>query len=187
MRLSRFNREQLKVVVFLFINITLITGLFFVVMPFLTHAESSYMTAIVVDDDGEVNFSPNISGAVANFSYEKSGEWGFDSKNYSVKISLQNLPVGEGLEKLVRITLPVGMVWVDDASSDGNLLQSLDSSIDDDGIEDVALEVEPVLNYTFSGSGSRIYHITSGTSALAINVIVKADKAICQRERPSGP
>ena len=138
--------------------------------PLFSHAESQYMVATIVDDNGEVDFSPGIDGAVADFSYVKVSNYLADSNIYDAKITLTNLPTS--IDKQLKISLPVGMLWVDDASSDENLLTQVSS------IETIAVNQEPVLGYAFPKSGARIYHISDSAVALAVNIKVKADKLV---------
>ncbi len=147
------------------------------VNPLFSQAASSYMTATITDDNGTVDFSPGNNNAVATFSYMKVGSSTSDSKIYSVKITLTNLPTGKS--KSLKVTLPIGMAWVDDASGDNNLVSQLESP---NGITSESLNVAPVLGYTFNRSGSRIYHILDSTTAIAVNIQVKADRTISLTE-----
>ena len=143
------------------------------VNPLFSQAASSYMTATITDDNGTVDFSPGNNNAVATFSYMKVGSSTSDSKIYSVKITLTNLPTGKS--KSLKVTLPIGMAWVDDASGDNNLVSQLESP---NGITSESLNVAPVLGYTFNRSGSRIYHILDSKPAIVVNIQVKADRSI---------
>ena len=142
-----------------------------------SYAESRYMSAVITGDNGEVDFSPGISDTVVDFSYAKSAAQAADSKIYDAKITLNNLPITSG-QKKASITLPVGMLWVDDASKDENLLSQLDTSKGTNGVEKVALDQEPVLGYKFSNSGTRVYYFTEGSKAATINIKVRADSAV---------
>ena len=139
-----------------------------------SRAAAVYMTATITDDNGLVDFSQGIDDAVANFSYTRVGSNSADSNIYNAKISLRNLPSGT---KDLVVKLPVGMSWVDDGSSDQNLSAQIDTSRSG-GIETVALDHEKVLGYDFKNSGTRIYHLVDGASALSISIIVKADSII---------
>lgn len=145
--------------------------------PQFSHAESHYMSAVITGDNGEVDFSPGISDAVVDFSYAKTAAHTANSKIYDAKITLNNLPITSG-QKKASITLPVGMLWVDDASKDQNLLSQLDTSKGTNGVEKVALNQEPVLGYKFSNSGTRVYYFTEGSKAATINIKVRADSAV---------
>lgn len=145
--------------------------------PQFSHAESHYMSAVIAGDNGEVDFSPGISDAVVKFSYTKTSSQAASSKIYDAKITLNNLPITSG-QKKASITLPVGMLWVDDASKDQNLLSQLDTSKGTNGVEKVALNQEPVLGYKFSNSGTRVYYFTEGSKAATINIKVRADSAV---------
>ena len=139
-----------------------------------SRAAAVYMTATITDDNGLVDFSQGIDDAVANFSYTRVGSNSADSNIYTAKISLRNLPSGT---KDLVVKLPVGMSWVDDGSSDQNLSAQIDTSRSG-GVETVALDHEKVLGYDFKNSGTRIYHLVDGASALSISIIVKADSII---------
>ena len=147
------------------------------VNPLFSQAASSYMMATITDDNSTVDFSPGNNNVTATFSYMKVSSSTSDSKIYSAKIILTNLPTGKS--KTLKVTLPMGMVWVDDASGDGNLASQLESP---DGITSESLNVSPVLGYTFSNSGSRIYHILESSTALTVNIQVKADRTISLTE-----
>ena len=145
--------------------------------PQFSHAESHYMSAVITGDNGDVDFSPGQNDAVVKFSYVKTAAHSADSKIYDAKITLNNLPVTTG-QKKVSVTLPVGMIWVDDASGDQNLLSQLDASKGNNGVEVVALDQAPVLKYTFPNSGTRVYHLSEGSKAVTINIKVSADSMV---------
>ncbi len=139
--------------------------------PLSTRAEAVYMTATITDDNGTVDFSPGINDAVAEMSYSKADVNSAETKLYDVKIKIVDLPANV-TEKKVSISLPVGMLWVDDASNDENLLTQIDN------IETIPVGQEAVLGYRFNNSGTKVYHISDNAIALAINVKVRADKMV---------
>lgn len=94
---------------------------FFILKPMIASAEAKYLHATITADNGEVDFSPGIDDAVANFSYVRSGGFGAVSNIYDAKISIKNLPASGTTVKKLEIDLPIGMSWVDDASADKNL------------------------------------------------------------------
>lgn len=178
MRLIRRNlfKRQKKIFLAAFSLIFVATLSYITVInPLFSHAASQYISAIITDDNGSVDFSPSIENALANFSYTKSGDRNADSKIYDVKIVLRNLPIST---KKVVIKLPVGMIWVDDGASDENLRSQLNSSMGTNGIETAALEDAPILNYNYPNSGYRTYYLSEGTQAVTLNIKVKADMLI---------
>lgn len=175
---KRVGKWHWNVFVGALLSIAFITFIYInIVNPLFSHAESQYMTATVTDDNGEVDFSPGINDAGATFSYTRVGSFGADSQIYDAKITLQELPV-DGTSKKLAITLPIGMVWVDDGSSSENLLSQLDASRGENGVEKIAIDHEPVKGHTFSGAGTRVYYFTEGASALTVSFKVKADNAV---------
>lgn len=139
-------------------------------------ADSRYMTATLIGDNGSIDFSPGIDNAVATFSYNRAaGNNLSDSNIYNAKIALVNLPAGE---KRLIINLPAGMAWVDDGSTDENLLTQLDEDACDGGIKSTPLDLAPILGYAYPNSGSRIYCLSDGASAVAANIKVKVDSTI---------
>ncbi|MBR6168648.1 MucBP domain-containing protein [Candidatus Saccharibacteria bacterium] len=146
-----------------------------IINPLFSHAASQYISAVITDDNGSVDFSPSVENALANFSYIKNGDRNADSKIYDVKIAIRNLPIST---KKVVIKLPVGMIWVDDGASDENLRSQLNSSMGTNGIETTALEDAPILNYNYPDSGYRTYYLSEGTQAVTLNMKVKADMLI---------
>ena len=173
---KKATAKYLKVILCMAILITFCSVLYARFLnPQSSHAESLYMTATVEDDNGTVDFSPGTSGAVAEFSYVEVGQYGANSKNYDVKITLQSLPVGN---KKLSVKLPIGMIWVDDGSSDSNLRSQLDENICNGGLQTIAVDQEPVLGYTFSKTSTKLYCFNEGTSAVTLNLKVKADSAL---------
>ena len=147
-----------------------------IINPLFSHAATTYMTATIIDDNGEIDFSPGIDDAVANFSFTKSGTYGASSKIYDVKISLRDMP--SNVDKKLQITLPVGMYWQDDGANDANLSSQLDVNRGKNGIESVPVDAQPVLGYEYPNSGSRIYYFAPGSVALVVNLKVKVDSVI---------
>ena len=135
------------------------------------------MTAEVVDDTGVINFSPQYSDVTAQFSNQKVNGATSDSKIYDARIKLTNLPA-DVTGKKVEIKLPIGILWVDDASGSAELRSQLDTTKGNNGIEQVSLGVSPVLGYNFAGSGTRVYYISDGAVSLAINIKVKLDTKV---------
>ncbi len=177
---KRIKIKQKYIVFFALVSVCFVTALYArFIRPLFSHAsgEFQYMSAVITDDNGEVDFSPDIQDAVADFSYSKTGNHIASSNIYDVKIILNNLPVDIEQKKL-SVTLPVGMVWVDDASHDLNLLAQLDSAKGTNGIEAIALDQEAVLGYNFDSSGTRIYNIIDGSVALTLNLKVRVDSNV---------
>ena len=147
----------------------------FVVKPMIAGAEAKYLRATITADNGEIDFSPGIDDAVANFSYVRSGGFGAVSNIYDAKISIKNLPASGTTVKKLEIDLPIGMSWVDDASADKNLQTQMDASKGTNGIEKKAVDQTPVLGYNFASSGKRTYYMQPGTESIAVNIKVRMD------------
>ena len=169
------NKKRFTVIIS-FLIVLLLTTVFAVNVVNLRNSRAAavFMTATITDDNGVVDFSQGIDNAVAKFSYVDVGAASADSKIYDAKIALKDLPVGV---KDLSIELPIGMVWVDDGASDQNLSAQIDANRSG-GIEKVALSHEKVLDYDFKNSGGRIYHLAEGTSAVSVNIKVKADSIV---------
>ena len=150
----------------------------FVLQPMIAGAEPAYMRASITADNGDVDFSPGIDDAVADFSYVRSGAFGAASNIYDAKISLNGLPAAGTTIKKLEISLPIGMAWVDDAKDDKNLQTQLDASKGSNGIEKIAVEQEKVLDYTFANSGKRVYYMQAGTESIAVNIKVRMDTLV---------
>ncbi|MCR5572983.1 MAG: hypothetical protein K6F57_04410, partial [Candidatus Saccharibacteria bacterium] len=146
------------------------------VNPLVSHAESVYMNASINDDNGEVDFSPGVSGAVADFSFTNYGSWGASSKIYDVKITLHDMP--DEVDKKLKIMLPIGMYWQDDGADDANLSSQLDASRGANGIESIPIEADSILGYDYPNSGARVYYFAPGSIALVLNLKVKVDSVI---------
>jgi len=174
---KRVFKRQRQLLLSLFALVSVLTFAYVTVInPLFSSAASQYMAATFIDDNGNVDFSPGVEGAIANMKYVHSGSNSSDSDVYDVKITLRNLP--ENQDKKLSILLSAGMSWVDDASNDKNLKTQLDTSKGTNGVEKIALDHEPVKGYAFGSAGTRLYHIASGASALTVSVKVKADKYI---------
>ena len=136
-------------------------------------AEATYMSASTDSDDGWIDFSPGIEGAVANFSYMKSGSVGSISKIYDAKITLRNLP--EDKSKRLSVNLPVGMYWQDDGAADNYILSQLDASYGTNGIVKTPVSAEPIMGYSYTNSGARDYYLQKGTEAVVLNIKIRVD------------
>ena len=167
------NKKRLFLAI---LSISLVFAGLLVFVQSRTFANSTYMTAMITGDNGEVDFSPGISDAVVDFSYKKNGSNGVISKIYDAKITLRNLP--EDIEKHLNVTLPIGMYWEDDAKNDNYLLSQLDMSKGTNGIDKTPVSNEPVLGYNYPNSGTRTYYFQRGTSAVTISIKVKADHVL---------
>lgn len=176
--ISGRHDKKLKSVVFGALAAIILATLSYVniINPLFSRAATSYMRATIIGDNGEVNFTPGIDNAVADFSFVKYGDNGASSQIYDVKISLRDMP--NDVDKKLQVTLPVGMYWQDDGASDTNLSSQLDVSRGKNGIESLPVDAEPVLGYNYPNSGSRIYYFAPGSVALAINLKVKVDSVI---------
>jgi hypothetical protein len=180
-RYTKYDRKIRTVVFGFWAAIVLATFSYVVINPFFSYADAKYLSASVVDDSGAtVYFSPGIEDATATFSLQKTGGSAGDSKIYDAKIVASNMPLNVSGKK-IEISLPVGMIWVDDASSNADLKSQLDLSKGNNGIEKVGVD-KTVLGYNFPYSGSRIYYIADGAVALAINVRVKVDVRVYATE-----
>ena len=146
-----------------------------VINPLFSYAESQYMTATIVDDNGTVDFSPGIDGAVADMSFSNDGAWSVKTNVYDLKITLNNLPMGE---KKLETIVSAGMVWIDDGASDENLRAQLNPEKYENGIQKTELAHEPILNYTFPNSGSRTYYLAEGVTAVTFNLKIGVDTLI---------
>ena len=146
-----------------------------VINPLFSYAESQYMTATIVDDNGTVDFSSGIDGAVADMSFSNDGAWSVKTNVYDLKITLNNLPMGE---KKLETIVSAGMVWIDDGASDENLRAQLDSEKYENGIQKTELAHEPILNYTFPNSGSRTYYLAEGVTAVTFNLKIGVDTQV---------
>ena len=178
MRTIRRNmlKRQRRVFLAVFSLILVATLSYIVVInPLFSYAESQYMTATIVDDDGTVDFSPGIDGAVADMSFSNDGDWSEKTNVYDLKITLNNLPIGE---KKLETIVSAGMVWIDDGASDENLRAQLDSEKYENGIQKTELAHEPILNYTFPNSGSRTYYLAEGVTAVTFNLKIGVDTQV---------
>ena len=176
--LTRTKRAKTKIKLFLPLLILGLVALGGFLMPGIRQAfaSSTYMTATLTDDNGTVDFSPGIDDAVAQFSYKRSGTNGSISKIYDAKIILRNLP--ENRDKRLNVTLPVGMYWQDDGSSDSYLSTQLDDSKGTRGINKIAVTDAPIQGYNYANSGTREYYLQRGTSAITLNFKIRADWVI---------
>lgn len=175
---KKFGRQKKYASIGLFASIALMTFLYTnFINPLFSRAESHYMSAILVDDNGPVDFSSQNSGATAQLSVQKVGGASGDSQIYDARISLTNLPTNVSGKKL-EIKLPAGMLWVDNASGSAELKSQLDTTKGNNGIEKIALGISPVLGYNFAGSGTNVYYISDGAVSLAVNIKVKLDSKI---------
>jgi hypothetical protein len=155
------------------IALAIICGAFLLIKIHNSYAESTYMSASVSSDDGQVDFSPGITDAVANFSYKKSGTNGSISNIYDAKITLRNLP--EDATKHLSVYLPVGMYWQDDGSNDNYLKSQLDANVGSGGIVKTAVSDAPIMNYAYPNSGTRDYYFQDGTEAVVLSFKIRAD------------
>ena len=151
---------------------------FLVFKPIIARAEAKYLHATIKADNGEIDFSPGIDNAVADFSYTRSGSYGATSVIYDAKIAVNDLSSAESDVKKLTISLPLGMAWVDDASEDKNLRTQLDTSKGVNGIEKTSIDHEAVLGWTFADSGSRTYYMSDGTDAVTVNIKVRLDTVV---------
>ena len=176
--IRRRRSKKLKSAIFGALAVIILAAISYanIINPLFSRAATAYMTATIIDDNGEIDFSPGIDDAVANFSFTKSGSYGASSKIYDVKISLRDMP--SDVDKKLQITLPVGMYWQDDGANDANLSSQLDVSRGKNGIESAPVDAQPVLGYEYPNSGSRVYYFAPGSVALVVNLKVKVDSVI---------
>ncbi len=176
--LTRTKKAKTKIKLFLPLLILGLVAFGGFLLPKIRQAfaAGTYMTATLTDDSGTVDFSPGIDDAVAQFSFKRSGTNGSISKIYDAKIILRNLP--ENHDKQLNVTLPVGMYWQDDGSSDSYLSTQLDTSKGARGINKIAVTDTPILGYNYPNSGTREYFLQRGTSAITLNFKIRADWVI---------
>ena len=175
---KRNNRGDKKKLLSVGILFVLALFGFLVFKPIIARAEAKYLHATIKADNGEIDFSPGIDNAVADFSYTRSGSYGATSVIYDAKIAVNDLSSAESDVKKLTISLPLGMAWVDDASEDKNLRTQLDTSKGVNGIEKTSIDHEAVLGWTFADSGSRTYYMSDGTDAVTVNIKVRLDTVV---------
>ena len=174
-KIKNIGKNKDKIIKVGILSAFLLFGFGLALKPVFVGAESLYLRASIMDDNGVVDFSPGIDDAVARFSYVRSGAFGATSNIYDAKITLRGLPAAGTTVKKLEIDLPLGMSWVDDASADKNLQSQMDTTKGTNGIEKTAVDQEKVLDYTFKDSGKRTYYMLPGTESIAVNIKVRMD------------
>ena len=137
----------------------------FVICMFSAQAlAAASLTAVISADNGAVDFSPGASSPVANLSYSSNA-----SQIYTVTITPVSMSTSAA-SKVLTITLPPGMRWVDDASGDTNVTDKLSGS--------VVNGPKTVVGSTTLGDGSRTYTFQSMADTVSVQIQVAMDEKI---------